>query len=86
MLSSEATYAKEVINSKKDSDQEDIKHNLEKQQSLMKEFNTSNNLFQSVKKKIVNDKNRCQEKIEIIDPLKFGPQHGYDSGRSSNLK
>ena len=52
----------------------------------MKEFNTSNNLFQSVKKKIINDKNRCKEKIEIIDPLKFGPQHGYDSGRSSNLK
>lgn len=48
VLSSEATYAKEVINSKKDSDQEDIKHNLEKQQNLMKEFNTSIALLMKV--------------------------------------
>tara|TARA_B100000674_G_C37949532_1_gene966544 strand:- start:710 stop:1522 length:813 start_codon:yes stop_codon:yes gene_type:complete len=52
----------------------------------MNKFNTCNNLFKSVKKKMVEDKNRCKEKIELIDPLKFGPQHGYDSGRSSNLK
>ena len=52
----------------------------------MKDFNTSNNLFQSVKTKMICDKNRCKEKIEIIDPTKFGPQHGYDSGRSGNLK
>ena len=35
---------------------------------------------------MICNKNRFKEKIEIIDPTKFGPQHGYDSGRSGNLK
>jgi len=49
-------------------------------------FNTSSNLFESVKNKILNDKNiKNNNIIELIDPIKFGPQYGYDNGRSSNF-
>jgi CCR4-NOT complex subunit CAF16 len=51
----------------------------------MNEFNDQNNLYDSVKNKLLNDKNRCIEGINITDPTKFGPQYGYSSGRLSNI-
>ena len=51
----------------------------------MKKFNDHNNLYDSVKNKLLNAKNRCIEKINITDPNKFGPQYGYSSGRLSNI-
>ena len=51
----------------------------------MNEFNNQNNLYDSVKNKLLNDKNRCVEGINITDPTKFGPQYGYSSGRLSNI-
>ena len=51
----------------------------------MNEFNDQNNLYDSVKNKLLNDKNRCIEEINITDPNKYGPQYGYSSGRLSNI-
>ena len=51
----------------------------------MNEFNDKNNLYDSVKFKLLNDKNRCIENINITDPNKFGPQYGYSSGRLLNI-
>lgn len=48
VISSEATYAKEIINSNKDLDHQETKEQFEKQQELIKEFNTSINLLMKV--------------------------------------
>ncbi len=48
VISSEATYAKEIINSNKDLDHQEAKEQFEKQQELIKEFNTSINLLMKV--------------------------------------
>ena len=51
----------------------------------MDEFNKSDNLFESVKNEISKDyDDNCDDTLSI-DPLKFGPQFGYGSGRSSLL-
>lgn len=51
----------------------------------MNDFNNQNNLYDSVKNKLLNDKNRCIEEINLTDPNKYGPQYGYSSGRLSNI-
>ena len=48
-----------------------------------KEFNTSKNLYYSVKNKMTNEDN--QEKRITIDNKKLGKQGGWESGRSQNL-
>lgn len=48
VISSEATYAKEVINSNKEQVQEEAKHSLERQQLLLNEFNTSIQLLMKI--------------------------------------
>ena len=50
----------------------------------MNDFNDQNNLYDSVKNKLLNDRNRSIEEITITDPNKYGPQYGYSSGRLSN--
>ena len=49
----------------------------------MNEFNKSDNLFESVKNEISKDYDENSDDKLSIDPLKFGPQFGYGSGRSS---
>ena len=53
------------------------------QKQTLKEFNTSKNLYHSVKNKMINEDN--QEKRIIIDNKKLGKQGGWESGRSQNL-
>lgn len=49
------------------------------------EFNKNGNFFKSVKNKIISDKKRKLELNEQINPLIYGPQHGYSSGRLNKL-
>ena len=48
----------------------------------IQQFNVENNLYMSVKNKILNDKNRNKEDTIEIDSTLFGPQGGWSSGRS----
>ena len=50
----------------------------------IKEFINCNNLYNSVKKKIINDINR-NENVITFDKKLLGPQGGYGSGRTNNL-
>ena len=54
----------------------DEKQNIE-------EFNKGDNLFESVKDVISLDYDKNKEDGITINPLKYGPQFGYGSGRSS---
>ena len=49
----------------------------------IEEFNKSNNLFESAKNIISKDYNKNKEDTVSVNPLRFGPQFGYGSGRSS---
>ena len=51
----------------------------------IKDFNKDQNLFLSVKNKILSDKNRAKEKIIINNSKNLGPQGGWSSGRSQNF-
>ena len=48
-------------------------------------FNTSNNLYLSVKNKILNDKDRFMRNNSVIDKNLYGQQGGYGNGRAINL-
>jgi hypothetical protein len=48
VISSEASYAKEIINSNKDLENEQVKLNLDKQHKLLDEFNVSIKLLMSI--------------------------------------
>ena len=50
----------------------------------IKKFINHNNLYNSVKNKIINDINR-NENVIIFDKKLLGPQGGYGSGRTNNL-
>jgi len=56
--------------------------NTQEKQTIS-EFNTSKNLYHSVKNKMVNENN--QEINLIIDHKKIGKQGGWESGRSQNI-
>ena len=49
-------------------------------------FNKRGNLFDSVKEVISNDYNKNTDDMYLINPLKYGPQFGYGSGRSNLIK
>jgi CCR4-NOT complex subunit CAF16 len=51
----------------------------------IKEFNKSNNLYLSVKDKILNDKERLKEDTSKIDKNLYGQQGGYGNGRGFNM-
>ena len=57
---------------------------LSKKQSI-EEFNKSGNLFESVKEIIIKDYEKNNEDNIKINPLQYGPQFGYGSGRSSSI-
>ncbi len=57
-----------------------------KDKQSIKDFNKCNNLFESVKNAMEKDYQNNSDDIIQIKPLKFGPQFGYGSGRSSNIK
>ena len=48
VISSEATYAKEILNNNKSIQDFDIKNSIEKQNKLLKEFNVSINLLMNI--------------------------------------
>ena len=49
----------------------------------IEDFNKCDNLFESVKNIISKDYDKNKEDMISVNPLKFGPQFGYGSGRSS---
>ena len=49
-------------------------------------FNKRGNLFDSVKEVISNDYNKNTDYMYSINPLKYGPQFGYGSGKSNLIK
>ena len=57
---------------------------LSKKQSI-DEFNKFGNLFESVKEIIIKDYEKNNEDNIKIDPLQYGPQFGYGSGRCSSI-
>ena len=60
-----------------------ISNGTTQEKETLKEFNTSKNLYYSVKNKMSNEDN--QERRIIIDNKKLGKQGGWESGRSQNL-
>ncbi|VVU95631.1 ABC transporter [seawater metagenome] len=55
------------------------------EKETIQQFNIENNLYMSVKNKILNDKNRNKEDTFKINSNLLGPQGGWSSGRSQNL-
>ena len=57
---------------------------LSKKQSIS-EFNKCGNLFESVKEIIIKDYEKNNEDNIKINPLEYGPQFGYGSGRCASI-